>query len=476
MFNDFLSQVVCGRAEYCGVPKEGYSLVSPKDESENVKEKEDIGRPDDVSSDIWNAEVAASKAMNILSDQFNNQYFLEKGTVYAAAIAMPQVARSAGWSLRYTELAIRSFFFLTVNVFVQCFLLYMLSSEERVWQKYAGQMHLCDFAYGLGSCPGGTNCRGPGGTDFSPARLYDFPIWQTRTYVRDALALLFPERAAEIYDQVDPGEYGLESYHLRLLCCYLFILGLWKDFKQTMNMLNLILLVPAEDGLWASYEPPFQSPKEMATEPRQSELEFIKFKIAGMPFRWKFINVCFVWLPKMYIWLLMVDIGTVFLMETSDINSMIMNSVALAFILSLDEVICESVMSSVTQFVLENLEPFQVGDEVESSEALTEKEAYGKNDDDKQYSFSGARFWMRMAMAPGQLILVGILTAFFTGKYYLEHCQREEDGSWVSKPIEEPYSAEMPFLSFILAPLPFDIPVKTGPQTWLMPSGQPDFT
>jgi len=475
---DFLSQI--GQIVSCGNSDEfardsaraGYSLVSPKDDADSKgKAKEDSGRPEDVSSDVFYAEVAASKALHILTDQTNNQHQLEKGNVYVAAIAMPQVARSAGWSLGYTELAIRSFFFLFVNVAVQCFLLYMLSSEERIWHKYGGQMNLCDFAYGIQSCPDGSNCRGPGGTSFSPARIYAFPIWQTRTFIRDALATLFPERESEIYDQVDPGEYGLESYHLRLLCCYLFILGLWSDFKQTLNMLRLIWGVPSEDGLWASYEPPPKSSKETAAEPN-SELEFIKFKTAGMPVHWKIINTCVVWLPKTFIWLLMVDIGTVFLMETSDINGMIMNSVALAFILSLDELICESVMSPVTQYVLDNLEPYRIiSDDCEASEHISDKDAFSMNSLDKQWSLWSFKFWKGMARTPVQLLMVGLLTAFFTAKYYFEHCHMDEDGSWISIPIKEPYSSEMPFLSFLLSPLPFNMPVKTGPTSWSMPSG-----
>jgi hypothetical protein len=76
-----------------------------------------------------------------------------------------------------------------------------------------------------------------------------------------------------------------------------------------------------------------------------------------MPFRWKLINLCFVVLPKVYIWLLMVDIGTLFLMETAGIEDMIMNAVALSFILSIDELICSGLFSDTSKHMLETIEP-----------------------------------------------------------------------------------------------------------------------
>ena len=46
-----------------------------------------------------------------------------------------------------------------------------------------------------------------------------------------------------------------------------------------------------------------------------------------MPIKWKFINFFFVLLPKFYIWLVTVDAGIVFLLETAAIEEMIINAV-----------------------------------------------------------------------------------------------------------------------------------------------------
>lgn len=50
------------------------------------------------------------------------------------------------------------------------------------------------------------------GTSYSMPRLYSFPIWSTRVFVRDSLKAVFPEMAERIDQKVDPGERGsLES-------------------------------------------------------------------------------------------------------------------------------------------------------------------------------------------------------------------------------------------------------------------------
>merc|ERR1719359_959667 len=104
-------------------------------------------------------------------------------------------------------------------------MLYMISKEERINDKFGGKMHLCNFGAGLPDCPENSDCIGPRGTSYTPERLYDFDLWIARVFLRDSLASLFPDRLSDIDRVADPGEYGLESYYLRLACCFLFVIG-----------------------------------------------------------------------------------------------------------------------------------------------------------------------------------------------------------------------------------------------------------
>eukprot|EP00439_Symbiodinium_sp_Y106_P077690 s169_g16.t1 len=56
--------------------------------------------------------VAASKAIAILQQMEGDGYCsIEADSVYGAAVAMPQIARSAGWPATLTSLVIRIYFF-----------------------------------------------------------------------------------------------------------------------------------------------------------------------------------------------------------------------------------------------------------------------------------------------------------------------------------------------------------------------------
>ncbi|CAJ1388092.1 unnamed protein product [Effrenium voratum] len=71
-----------------------------------------------------------------------------------------------------------------------------------------------------------------------------------------------------------------------------------------------------------------------------------------MPLAWKVINAVLILLPKMLVWKLTVQTGVVFLMETASISDLVVNSIALTFILSIDEMICETLTSQSTLSML----------------------------------------------------------------------------------------------------------------------------
>lgn len=408
----------------------------------------------------WNAEVAAGKAMTMLSKTARATCNVEAGSVYGVALAMPQFARTAGFSLKYTGLVIRAFFFLVTNLVIQGFLLYMISKEERVMSKYGGQMHLCDFGAEIQNCPDGPNCVGPGGTTYTSARLYNFQMWATRSYVRDAFKAIFPDRAADIDEKIDPGEYGLESYHLRILSCVIFVIGCWSDLQSSIAIWKIITNVPSYGEAWMSYEVPTwdADTRHAKAVHGWTELDLVKFKIAGMPCKWKIVNFLFVLLPKCYLWLITLDVGVVFLLETAVIEDMIINAVALAFILNLDEMICTALVSPVSLYMVGRLEPLALC-EINDEENDSEKDSYEKHQRDKIFSFCSPQ--LLGFIFPWRLIYILSATGFFIGKYYCEHCIRTKDGSWVSRPLYYPESDSLSFLSFLFGPLPDFFPVPT---------------
>lgn len=419
--------------------------------------------------------IASAKATRILDHRAMELIRIEADSVYGAALALPQIARSAEWSMAYTSKAVRGLLFLLTNIFLQGFLLYMLSKEERAIDKFGGQMYLCNFGAHLSNCPDAPNCIGPGGTRYTPSRLFNWDLWTTRVFIRDSLKLIFPERADEIQAKVDPGEYGLESYYLRMSCCFLFVLGLWNDLAGSWDIALLLWRVPTRAEDWIQHEnvkATDDGGKKACVDTTGStdesfDLGFVNFRVCGMPFHWKVISFFIVLVPKVYLWLLTVDIGIVFLMETSTIESMIINCVALGFILSIDE-LTMSILSPQSREILNVIEPYAC-----SEPNVPEDDELHAHLRDKNWNALSP--WFYVSIIPTRLAAMLAVTAFFVTTYYLEHCQRLSDGSWVARDLHLPRSESVSFLSFLFGPFPNVFPIDSEPSVyWTMPDALDD--
>lgn len=388
---------------------------------------------------------------------------LDTDSVYGAAILMPQLARTAGWEKFLTFLAIRSWIFLFLNILVQGYAVYFVAMEERVMDDFAGQMFLCDFGVqvDVGSCPGGgSKCLGPGGTEVSLPRIYNWAQWSTRSYVRDSLKVLFPDRAEEIEAKVDPGEYGVEAYNCRLLCCFIFIVSVMNDLVHTLDMLRMLYRIPTTDEDW------FEADDHVDNDTDVLSLDHVKVKIAGMPCLWKMLNVLFVVIPKFMIWKLLSESGIMFLMETSSIEDVIVNAVAMAFLLNIDEMLCAVLMSQESKTLLQKLEgtPLYDSDEWKnwSNDKILEEYEHHWKEKSELADF--------LALIPVKLIACFGLTFVFVFEYYARNCIRNGEGGFVSRPMYLPTSSNFGFLT---AFFPNFFPLEKQDEAyWSMPEGQ----
>eukprot|EP00929_Paragymnodinium_shiwhaense_P066686 TRINITY_DN3347_c0_g1_i1.p1 TRINITY_DN3347_c0_g1~~TRINITY_DN3347_c0_g1_i1.p1 ORF type:complete len:507 (+),score=78.13 TRINITY_DN3347_c0_g1_i1:82-1521(+) len=372
---------------------------------------------------------------------------VEENSIYGCAMVMPQFARSAGWPVRLSVLAARSYFFMFLNVVVQLFILRALSEEDVVMNKFGGQMYLCDFG-AQKDCPGNDGCLGPEGTIITPPRMYSYQQWAIQKFVKASFMQLFPEKEEEIDKNIDPGEYGVENLHVRALCILLFVMGVTKDFYQVLHMLTMLWTVPTRAESWLDYD---------------EDLE-VKLKIAGMPMLWKTVNLVFLFLPKLLIWQMTIKTGTVFLMETASIDDVIVNSGALTFILNIDELFYDTVTMDQTKYMMENCEGYPLEDEGE--EWLKNPSADHPAKDYVLLKKAASSHWTEVV--PWRALLVMVLWFGNTWLYYNNNCVRGKDGAWVSKPVYEPAAAE---ISWPSAFFPSFFPVETTGDTpfWTMP-------
>jgi len=419
---------------------------------------------DDCGEAHDNVKIAASRALKILmKKEISGSCTVSPESVYGVAVAMPQIARSAGWSKTYTSLAIRSFVHLFLNGIVQLVLLYQVALESNVMNAYGGQMHLCNFGQYFDKCPGKKDCTGPGGTTYVKDGLYaNFQQWNTRMWVRDTLTWLLPNQRDEIQTKVVPGEYGIESPLCRVLCVFLFIMAVVDDFAETLNTILLLWHVPSHPTSWLSYEPPaWTNDKEIGQEVAKAfnlpqgdlvdkntakrimdvgEIDFVKVRVGGMPMRWKVVNLFFVVLPKLIIWLILILAGTQFLMETAAIQDLIINSLAMCFILQIDELIASRLCTEATKAMMQKIEAFDLYS-IEEDEAAHDEEVV-RDFEAREVKFGLTEMETLVLLFPKRLFFIMSITAVCYFGYYWRFCTATADGSSVSKTLSPPAKIE----------------------------------
>jgi len=388
----------------------------------------------------YNRKIASGKAIRILMKmESTGSCELETGSVYGAAIALPQIARSADWSGSMTALALRAFFFLAVNVSLQTFILVMIGTEQLIMYPFAGQMHLCDFGASIPKCDADPNyptCKGPGGTTLSFPRLYSYDIWSTRLYLRDALNQLFPDRKGDIHSAIDPGEYGVEDYWCRAACIFIFMMAVVDDLRATLNLARLLWIVPTQAESWISYEPPEWANKEDAKAVHGwSELDLVRFYVAGIPRAWKVLNFIVIWIPKFFLWLALAATGVHYLMETADIVDMVVNAMALTFVLDIDEMVFARLTTGVTQQIMAKLEDMPLYD-LSCEEEESDYDVMERFNREEQ----GCARWKKFSLIlPKRLFTIICLQVFFMWLYYARNCKYDQNGGLVSKDVHYPH-------------------------------------
>jgi len=301
-----------------------------------------------------------------------------------------------------------------------------------------------------------------GGTHMTAPRLYGWNAWVLRGFVRDSLKALFPDMQDQISEIADPGEYGLESYTCRLMCVVIFIISIMPEGRLCRDMLRLLAFTPNKEEPWLEH---VGDGKE--DDDAETCMDRVKVKAAGMSIFWKTLNFTCVFIPKLILLYMTANAGVTFLMETAGMDDIIVNSVAMGFLLSLDELIVDALLASSTDSLTCQCEAYDY-------ESGTEAMLLGADDTVENFYEE-----QRTDSAPGlckllcetilnrmlKLFCILLLTVFFVGKYYWEHCEYK-GGQFVSKPVSAPKGLAFSFLNmFHFAPEPEeDVPYWTMPQ------------
>lgn len=418
------------------------------------------------------------KAVELLSERVqrpDEPPYLEKTSVYGAAILIPQIGRSSGWTCDLIFLTLKVYIFLFLNVVIQFWLLSAIEKEESVMDLFAGQMYLCDFGAPIDRCPDDPSCLGPGGTDITGPRLYSYQAWSLRNFVKDTLKDVFPDKIDQVEQMVDPGEYGAESRAVRWLCCFIFMMDVMNELENIVHMVRFFWCVPTEAQSWIDVVGVHNDDDEGSIEPE------LQVKVAGMPLFWKILGILTILVPKAFLWKLTAEAGVCFLMETAAIDDMIVNAIGLTFILQVDESICSFLMSSLTQQLLEECEEPPLSDmqaPLTMEEAASHSESYrvvhGQSEAEEEGSVAKMSKSLQdfsqasLNLVPARLLTACALTGGFLLKYYFNHCVWRSDGWWfASKDMHRPKDTEFGMMNAVF-PSWFPVAAEDEP-FWQMP-------
>jgi hypothetical protein len=232
-----------------------------------------------------------------------------------------------------------------------------------------------------------------------------------------------------------------------------------SELFSLYDMVLLLWSVPTNGESWVSYECPTFDSKERIKEIRGiSELDLICVKVSGIPAMWKFVNVSLVLLPKFLIFKALCEVGVSFLMETAAMVDLVVNSCALGFVMSIDEVFFQTFTKDSTRYMMERLEAFALFDTT-AEEEMQEDELHAKHDEHHKVSWD----WHKLVDLLPMKFLMGMgLTAWFIYDYYCKNCMPDDDGTMVSKPMYLPQRFQMS-IARLLFPRFFPAEVEKDP-------------
>lgn len=335
-----------------------------------------------------------------------------------SVVIITMLARSCEWNFFFTTLAIRQVGFALLALVLQVLLLDLFWLSMRGFRILAGQPHLCNFGMNFPLCPNARDCIGPGGTTYTDTSLFsDFDTWSTRMFFRDSLLAIF--NATEhrnlthaVQRNVDPGEYGLENAVCRWVCVFILGAQCQIEINEMLNVSLIIRRVPTRSDSWLVHRGSSDG------EPCSKDIGDVSFRIAGIPLGWKICFIVLVVGSRAYATLRTMALGTEMMMWTGSVEEMILNSLALTFILGLNDSVFKALSSRASHELLAMIEPWN-----------------------HERSFSVLKF-----VCTKLAHISGVTFCFSYGiMYHLVHCVTTPNGSLVSRAtyptnLQEPFS------------------------------------
>jgi hypothetical protein len=231
----------------------------------------------------------------------------------------------------------------------------------------------------------------------------------------------------DIADAIGPVEYGMESASCRFICMFLFCIAVSASLDDILTMARFLCKAPATlasesldqqpKDLWIDFNDPDDGEvKKFWHVVGKTELDYSVFRMSGMPWSWKFI-----WCWPLVAFRLSVlfglgFLGSMLLLDTAGIIELILNSLALTFILDIDKIIFAAFSNDMCRDLMGRLEPYQV--------RVTSEELQQRADDarEHQYAYSTLDLLRHCVGHSPNFIVVMVMVWVMYAIHHALHC------------------------------------------------------
>eukprot|EP00448_Togula_jolla_P021852 CAMPEP_0170572822 /NCGR_PEP_ID=MMETSP0224-20130122/2430_1 /TAXON_ID=285029 /ORGANISM="Togula jolla, Strain CCCM 725" /LENGTH=483 /DNA_ID=CAMNT_0010895355 /DNA_START=8 /DNA_END=1456 /DNA_ORIENTATION=+ len=417
---------------------------------DNERNSDESEPEDEEAKHLSRSYIACFQVMWV-----RNLISIPKQSVISTAICFPQLARCSGYARTFSAMSIKHVILAFLSLWMQAFLLEAMRQALLTIDQADGVPHLCTYGFDYGD--DANPPKGPLGLAYERSRGNIEPSYQ-KLMLRNTIAQLMRSLAAAnvttlVNDEMGPVDYGLESPNCRFLSVTMFLISLsgemvalwrwavylWKSPRRKLMASGQSSSSSSEDEFgfgdndncqWIKFRDwpdTSQNPakrKELWNALEKTELDHIRFVATGMPLGWKIYSGLLVFM-KAVILIELSWIGLMFLMHTGVIIKLILNSVALLFIVDVDLIFFESFSGRMAKDLLKRIQPFQVPTTPKSL-------VQGQKAMEREHNWNLWRLVFSSISFSRQLILILIGTVLANYAYLFTYC----------KPVQAPLTGQ----------------------------------
>jgi len=381
---------------------------------------------------------------------------LPDDTLYSGSIVMPMIARSSGYQLTFTAIAVKMVVLNVACIALQFGLIVSFYHSLVVLPGLDGTPNICTYGQDVGKRH---TPHGPLGFPLERNRG-NIETDYTRVMVRNTLYEVM-KKVNVTNNSIGPVELGMESATCRTVCIGVFCVAICAELFSIHDLIRFLLNVPTEApgdpnasnsaergeeallddeedkpgsraaGRWITFsqDAKIESLRQSWHETGRSNLDSVRFKACAMPMSWKVFGSAML-VAHIFIVVLTFWNGLSFLMNTGGIVDLVLNTLSLTFILDLDRLLFFTLARGITKEILKRVEPLMLHDS-----ALTplKQELENRQDKEQRYTWCmlfGAFISNNLTTIVLALVTVGGHYLYFTRFCVMKHWPFLLDDVW----------------------------------------------